>query len=137
MKITIEISDDDAKHIKQFLDAAPDQGSHGKLTMKTLAQMLMQDVALAVRRPGSWEGANMDNVLLRILVSLDLPDLTAAGVMRAGDHNAWGTFRRDPFRWFIRADDETACKVWTLIERRHEPMFKVTEAHRIDDEAAP
>jgi hypothetical protein len=27
--------------------------------MKTLAEMLMQDVALSVWRPGSWEGANM------------------------------------------------------------------------------
>ena len=75
--------------------------------------------------------------MLRIMVSLDLPDLTAAGVIARNDLKAWNSFRTDPFRWFIRADDETARKLWTVIERRHEPMFKVTEAHRIDDEAAP
>jgi hypothetical protein len=63
MKLKIDISIDDALYIDRFIAMAPDQGSHGKLTMKTLAEMLMQDVALAVRRPGSWEGANMDNVL--------------------------------------------------------------------------
>jgi hypothetical protein len=63
MKIRIEVSDDDAMHIGHFLDHAPDQGSHGKLTMRVLAEMLMQDVALAVRRPGSWEGENMGQVL--------------------------------------------------------------------------
>jgi hypothetical protein len=52
-----------------------------------------------------------------------------------GDHNAWGTFRRDAFRWFIRADDETA--LFTLIERRQQPMFAGSEALRCDPEAAP
>ena len=74
---------------------------------------------------------------LRILINLDAHDLEAAGIIKRGDHNAWGTFRRDPFRWFIRADDETARKLFTLIERRAEPMFKTTEALRVDDEAAP
>jgi hypothetical protein len=67
-KITIEISDDDAKQIQELLSfmelcGSGENTSHGKLTIKTLAEMLMQDVALAVRRPGSWEGANMGQVL--------------------------------------------------------------------------
>lgn len=75
--------------------------------------------------------------MLRILVNLDRHDLEAGEVIPRGDHNAWGTFRRDPFRWFIRADDGTARKLFTMIERRHEPMFKTSEALRVDEEAAP
>jgi hypothetical protein len=67
MKITIEISDDDAVHISKLLDLMALNGgehnSHGTLTIKSLAEMLMQDVALAHRRPESWEGANMTDVL--------------------------------------------------------------------------
>jgi hypothetical protein len=64
-KIMIEISEDDAKHVGRLIDQLSDDrpNSHGKLTFKTLAQMLMQDVALAVRQPGSREGANMAQVL--------------------------------------------------------------------------
>lgn len=40
-----------------------DFNSHGSLDIKRLARMLLEDVALAVRRPGSWEGANMRQVL--------------------------------------------------------------------------
>jgi hypothetical protein len=55
---------------------------------------------------------------LRILTSIDAHELEAAGVIRHADHNAWGTFRRDPYRWFIRADDATAEKLWKIVERR-------------------
>lgn len=55
---------------------------------------------------------------LRILVNIDRDQLVNAGLIKPHDHNAWGEFRRDPFRWFIRADDERAEKLWTLIERR-------------------
>lgn len=67
MKIEIEINDDDAMYINRLIDVAnlDKEGfnSHGKLDFKTLGQMLFEDVALAVRRPGSWEGANMGHVL--------------------------------------------------------------------------
>jgi len=55
---------------------------------------------------------------LRILTSIDMHELEHAGVITRGDVNAWGTFRRDPYRWFIRADDEKAAKVWAIILRR-------------------
>ena len=64
MKITIDISDEAATLIQRFLDGTRENGnSHGKLTMESLAAMLLEDVSLAVRRPGSWEGANMTTVL--------------------------------------------------------------------------
>ena len=37
--------------------------SHGALTLERLAHMLLEDAALVVTRPGSWEGANMVRVL--------------------------------------------------------------------------
>lgn len=55
---------------------------------------------------------------LRVLLNVDLPELERAGIIRHGDHNAWGEFRRDPFRWFIRADDEKAKKLWALVKDR-------------------
>lgn len=57
---------------------------------------------------------------LRILTSIDKHELIEAGVLDHSepDHSVWIAFRDDPFRWLIRADDETAAKLWTIIERR-------------------
>ena len=67
MTIRIEIPDADAALIKEALLTAhsdePHSNSHGPLNLKLLARMLLEDVALAVQRPGSWEGANMLRVL--------------------------------------------------------------------------
>ena len=58
---------------------------------------------------------------LRIMMSIDQDELVSAGIIRANDHNAWGEFRRDPFRWFIRASDDQAKKLWTLMQKRMVP----------------
>jgi len=65
MKLRIEIRDEDAALIRELLDLVntSDFNSHGPLDLKRLAEMLLEDVALAARRPGSWEGANMCQVL--------------------------------------------------------------------------
>ncbi len=64
MKLTIEIPDDQAELIQQFLQATDnDTGLNGPLAMPKLAAMLLEDVALVMRRPGSWEGANMLQVV--------------------------------------------------------------------------
>ncbi len=55
---------------------------------------------------------------LRVLLNIDRHELDAAGVIRRGDHNAWGTFRRDPYRFLIRADDATAERLWEIMQRR-------------------
>ena len=55
---------------------------------------------------------------LRILLSIDCHELEMAGVIKIGDVNAWGEFRRDPFRWLIRADDKAAPKLWAIVQRR-------------------
>jgi hypothetical protein len=38
--------------------------THGELTAATLLAMLAEDAGLVIRRPGSWEGANMAQVLI-------------------------------------------------------------------------
>jgi hypothetical protein len=65
MKITVNISDADAELIRRFLATTRSvtASSHGPLDMQKLAAMLLEDVALMVRRPGSWEGANMGTVM--------------------------------------------------------------------------
>lgn len=65
MKIVIEISDDVAKDVNRVLTLAnnSDGNTHGTLGFEVLTRMLLEDVALVVRRPGSWEGAGMAQVL--------------------------------------------------------------------------
>lgn len=65
MKIEIEISEEDAALIEEFIENNQDDeyNSHGPLDMAILAKMLLKDVALVVRRPGCWEAANMMQVL--------------------------------------------------------------------------
>lgn len=65
MKLEIEIGDDDVLLINRFLEIAnqSDHNTHGKLDFKLLAEMLMEDVGLVVRRPGSWEGTTMGQLL--------------------------------------------------------------------------
>lgn len=65
MKIEIEISDKNAALIEEFMDEnqSDEFNSHGPLDMIVLAEMLLEDVALTVSRPGSWEGSNMIQVL--------------------------------------------------------------------------
>ena len=65
MKIEIEIDDDVVKHINAFLEMQNNntQSAHGTLDLAGLVAMLLQDVALAVRRPGSWEGSKMGELL--------------------------------------------------------------------------
>jgi len=63
--ITIRIPGEDAALIEQFLATTKKTKfcSHGPLNMEELTSMLLEDVAFAVRRPGSWEGSNMLTVL--------------------------------------------------------------------------
>jgi hypothetical protein len=65
MKIEIEIDDEDAALIEEFLsrNQTPEGTTHGVLDIRGLARMLLEDVAIAEVRPGSWEGANMITVL--------------------------------------------------------------------------
>ncbi len=67
--------------------------------------------------PIALDRAAFSNVLW-VMTSLDRHELEQAGVLPIGDHNAWGTFKRDPFRWYIRADDAAAGKMFALVMQR-------------------
>ena len=57
--------------------------------------------------------------LLKKLNYLDRDKLENAGVLPRGDHNAWGTFKRNPYRFLIQAPDEIAQKIWEMIDESH------------------
>lgn len=65
MKIEIEIPDKQYALIEELMDEnqSSEGNSHGPLDLFVLVEMLLEDVALTVSRPGSWEGANMRQVL--------------------------------------------------------------------------
>lgn len=54
---------------------------------------------------------------LRLLGSLQRQELVHLQAFTADDDQAWGNFKRDPLRWFLRADDHRASVVWGAIER--------------------
>lgn len=62
---------------------------------------------------------------LRILLNIDFRDLVQAGILQSHDQAHWEQFHRDPFRYFIRADDTTVERLWDCIESR-QPRAKLT-----------
>lgn len=68
VQVVVELPEADVAELVKLVAelnacAEPDCTSHGVLTLAGLAAMLLEDAALARRRPGSWEGANMLDVL--------------------------------------------------------------------------
>jgi hypothetical protein len=62
VQISIGMSAEDAAAIGDLLTDAG-EGDHGRLDLATLATLLLEDVALLLDRPGSWEGSNMHTLL--------------------------------------------------------------------------
>lgn len=52
---------------------------------------------------------------IRVLFNIDMDEATAAGV----EPHQWPMFRDDPVRFFLRADDETAEKLFAVVEKRN------------------
>jgi hypothetical protein len=68
--IRIDVDADTIAQLKQLarLCTQADQEregatTHGALTVPALLAMLAEDATMVIRRPGSWEGANMATVL--------------------------------------------------------------------------
>ncbi len=55
---------------------------------------------------------------LRILISIDMHELVEGGVIGVEEKNKWANFRSNPYRFFIRCDDDTANKLWGIIQER-------------------
>jgi hypothetical protein len=64
-RITIEISVAESMALDELIVVLNESqtNTHGKLTTKTLLAMLAADAAQVVTRSGSWEAANMREVL--------------------------------------------------------------------------
>ena len=56
---------------------------------------------------------------LRIMVNIERHELADGGLVLSPE--GWWAFQSDPYRWFIRASDADAVKVWALIESRQRP----------------
>lgn len=67
LQLVVELPEADVRDLVELVDelnaARAAVSSHGELTVAKLAAMLLEDAALARRRPGSWEGANMLDLL--------------------------------------------------------------------------
>lgn len=70
-RISIEISDTTAANLRELATRCTQSHklregftSHGELTRSKLLAMLAEDAGRVISRPGSWEGANMAQVLL-------------------------------------------------------------------------
>ena len=65
--IRVELTEEQWDHVRSLciITQPEDQEftTYGPLTIRRLVTMLLEDCALAVRRPGSWEGANMLTIL--------------------------------------------------------------------------
>lgn len=60
--IKVKVPTETAAFVQQYVDEARHlDGS--SLTIESLVEMLLDDVALVVRRPGCWEAAAMDGLL--------------------------------------------------------------------------
>lgn len=55
---------------------------------------------------------------LRVMRSIDRHELVEAGALAPDDLAGWEAFDKDPYRWFIRAPDAEADRLWSIIERR-------------------
>jgi hypothetical protein len=53
---------------------------------------------------------------LRLLSQLQRQELIYLHAFTEDDYQAWADFKRDPLRWFLRADDHRAAAVWSAIE---------------------
>ncbi len=70
--IVVEVSDTTAASLTELAQqcTAADQArdgatTHGALTVPALLAMLAEDAAMAISRPGSWEGASLADLLTR------------------------------------------------------------------------
>jgi len=65
MKIVLDIPEPTLDALNTVVGRCiTDASTHGRLTLETLFEMLVEDVAMTVTRPGSWEAANMAQVFV-------------------------------------------------------------------------
>ena len=65
MMIEITLNSQAQAALRRFLRTvgSTDESTHGPLTIPALAEMLLEDVALTMTRPGCWEASAMATLL--------------------------------------------------------------------------
>ena len=71
---------------------------------------------------------------LRVLMNIDADEFYAAvhpeipnaridakNPQHTVPYQDWCSFSRDPYRWFVRASDDDAKAIWSIIEARQRP----------------
>lgn len=64
---------------------------------------------------------------LRILLNIDPHQLVLENIMKDTDVEAWERFQTDPFRWFIRANDNQAEALFKIIQNGNQHLQFTTE----------
>jgi Mn-dependent DtxR family transcriptional regulator len=54
---------------------------------------------------------------LRLLQGIDKHELVEAGLINISQRE-WEDFRNEPHKFFIKASDDMAAKIWTAMEKR-------------------
>ena len=73
-----------------------------------------REAAALEPRPIKWYYISVQNKV----GPLDFDELVADGAFTEWQSDAWQSFRRDPFRSFLYADDETKDIIWNRIQAR-------------------
>ena len=63
MKIEVEVDDEIAMLLSRLVERTTRFDKRSTLTVPGLARMLLEDAALAIHRPGSWEGSKVADLL--------------------------------------------------------------------------
>lgn len=58
---------------------------------------------------------------VRIIHGLKYGDLVANGVIADDDPGAWEDFKRDPYRWMMRATEARSTALWALVDSKASP----------------
>jgi hypothetical protein len=71
-----------------------------------------------------------------LLAQLERHELVHLRAVTEDDYQAWADFKRDPLRWFLRADDHRAASVWVAIAggRTGRPSADLVEAAELPSE---
>ncbi len=85
--------------------------------MTTPDTPVQQDAREGVATPGA--SLREFHNLLRIMLNIGSYEIEEAGIFPTDSDDEFITFRRDPYRWFIHAEDDKARKMWALIQKRN------------------
>jgi hypothetical protein len=66
------------------------------------------------------------------ILCIERREMEAAGLIKAGNPRSWSDFRRDPYRWLLRLDEDQASALWKLIQAHNvsSPTTKETVGFR-------